>query len=84
MAVTNLRCAATVPLERFVGGRRHRRVVTLDHGHLVARAPEFQGGREAGHTATDHHDAHRGSSGHGWNSRPSKSPLERQRSMYWK
>ena len=42
MAVAHLRSAATVPVERFIGRRWHRGVVTLDHRHPVAIARQNQ------------------------------------------
>ena len=78
VAVPHLRSAASVPLERLVGGRRHRRVVALDHRHLVPGPSELQRRRQPGHAAADHDDVH------GSKTNPSKSPDERHRSMYWK
>ena len=78
VAVTHLRGAATVPVERFVGRVRHRCVVTFDHGDLVARTSQLQRRSQAGHAAADHHDVHQR------NSSPSNSPELRQASMYRK
>lgn len=61
--------------EVVVGGRRHRRIVTLDDRHLVACPPELERRGQARNTATDHHDLHRRKS------RPSKSPQLRHASM---
>ena len=75
VTVADLGRATAIPLERLVGGRRHRRVVTLDDRHLVARPPELERRGQARNTATDHHDLHRRKS------RPSKSPQLRHASM---
>ena len=59
VAVADLWCAASHPVERLVGGRRHRRGITLEHLHLMAESTQLQRGRQPCDAATHHCDLHR-------------------------
>ena len=58
MAVSNLGCTTAVPFERFVGRRRHRCVVALDHHDVVTVPSQHQRGPQARHSSTDHEYPH--------------------------
>ena len=84
VAVADLRGAPPVPLERLVGGRRHRCVVALDHRHLVARPAELQRRRQ---TRPRRHRSPRRSRLDTTSRRPSNVARRSRppaRSMYWK
>jgi hypothetical protein len=56
MAVSNLRRASTVPLERLGGGRRHRRPVAFDDGYVVTTSCQKQRRAQPRDSTTDDHN----------------------------